>query len=98
MTKSEIEDKDFTWLKNLNLENTKTKIDEESYKNLISLMVGSHYITFASPTYCPSKIISKVKEKIIMGAKLTDSEKTFDKIRFCDIKGKSLGRIENILF
>ena len=51
-----MEEGEDTWLEDLE---RYQKRDEESYKSLTSLMVGSHYMSFQSPTYSAVKDIKK---------------------------------------
>ena len=62
-------------------------------------MVGSHFMSFQSPTYSAVKDIKKTKDLITKDAKLTDKQTLPDgRVKIYDIEKKSLGRIENILF
>ena len=98
LTKEEIQDLNFKWLNESPLK-TYNGNNEDSYKNLISLIVGSHYISFLTPAYSPSQDIIKTKDKLLNGAKLTDSQPLPEhRVNMDDIKGKALWGIENILF
>ena len=54
LTKEEIEDSNYSWLGDLTMKIGPVN-QEESYRNLISLIVGSHYVSFQSQTYSASK-------------------------------------------
>ena len=98
LTKDEIEDSNYRWLDGLKMKIGQTN-QEESYRNLISLIVGSHYVSFQSQTYSPSKDITQTREIITKNAKLTDSQTLPDvRVKIADIRGQSLGRLESILF
>ncbi len=99
LTKDEIEDKNCNWLDVLTWKIGQVTDQKISYRNLVSLIVGSHYISFQNPIYSPSKDIIQTNEMITKNAKLTDSQKVPElRVKIGDIKGKSLGKLENILF
>ena len=100
LTKDEIEDKDCKWLDEFTLKIGQNQADQkDSYRNLISLIVGSHFVSFENPIYSPSKDILQTNEIITKNAKLTASQKMPDlRVKLVDIKGKSLGKLESILF
>lgn len=98
LTKDEIEDRNKSWLPGFTSE-LKLRNEKDSYKKLISLLVGSHYLSFQTQIYSPWKEIMKTKDMVIKNAELKESQKIPDlRVQFGDLKGKSLGRIENILF
>ena len=98
LTKDEIEGGNKNWLTGFKSE-IKGCNEQSSYKNLISLLVGSHYLTFQTPTHSPWKHIMKTKDLILKNAELKESQKLPDlRVKLDDIKRQSLGRIENILF
>ena len=68
-------DEKFGWLNDLNSKSGNSSTDEvvEMYEDLISLLVGSHYMTFKTPAYHPIKKILKTKESTIKNAKLTNN-------------------------
>ena len=102
LTRGEIEDDKCRWLDELTwkIGQGQASEDKDTYRNLISLIVGSHYISFQNPIYSPSKDIIQTNEIIVKNARLTDSQKLPDltRVKIGDIKGKSLGKLENILF
>ena len=94
-------DHKFGWLNNLNLESGDSSSNEtgEMYEDLISLLVGSHYMTFKTPAYHPIKKILKTKEKMIKNSSLTDLQPfPRENVTIHDISNTSLGAIEDILF
>ena len=67
-------DQKLIWLNDLNLvSGDSSKKTGEMYEDLISLLVGSHYMTFKTPAYHPIKKILKTKESTIKNAKLTNN-------------------------
>ena len=99
LTHSELMDENFNWLMDLDLKSAQSIDTEDKYEDFVSLLVGSHYITFKTPFYNPLKQILQTKESAIKNSNLTDLQKLpEDSVGFDDIRGKSLGRIEDILF
>ena len=99
LTKAEIEDSDYRWLDGLTMKICPANQEQDSYRNLISLIVGSHYVSFQSQTYSPSKDIMQTKEIITKNAMLIESQTLHDlRVKFSDLSGQSLGRLESILF
>ena len=99
LTNEELMDNKFKWLNDLSLDDGEIGATGEMYEDLISLLVGSHYITFNTNAYYPSKKILKTKENMIKNAHLTDLQPLLkNNVTIDDIRNKSLGRIEDILF
>ena len=76
LTKAETEDSNYRWIDGLKMKMGQTN-HEDSYRNLISLIVGSHYVSFQSQTYSLSKDIIKTKE--IITKNIQPSEKRVSK-------------------
>ena len=92
-------DNKFKWLYDLNLDDGEINATGEMYEDLTSLLVGSHYMTFKTNGYHPFKNILKTKENMIKDAHLTDLQPLpKNHVIIDDIRNKSLGRIEDILF
>ena len=76
-----------------------------SYKRLISLMLGSHYVNFYSQSYSPQDKIRKDLVRIVgensLGEKtplLSHSEFPAGEVKFSELQRKPLGHISSILF
>ena len=99
LTNKELMDNKFKWLYDLNLDDGEINATGEMYEDLTSLLVGSHYMTFKTNGYHPFKKILKTKENMLKDAHLTDLQPLpKNHVTIDDIRNKSLGRLEDILF
>ena len=99
ITKTELEDESYS-LKTVLQQNVEEspqsrKLDyTEDYKKLISLLLGSLYVSFQSQTFSKSENIRELSKRLTEGASLLDKIEFPNKpVQFSDLKSKALGDI-----
>ena len=100
ITKRELEDEKYSLLTEYlsNNENSpeKIKLDHTAdYKKLISLLLGSLYVSFQSQTFSNSDHIKKTFKRLTGEASQLDTAEFPDQsVQFTELKSKSLGDIK----
>ena len=79
-----------------NLESKKIKLDYTAdYKKLISLLLGSLYVSFQSQSFSNSDHIKKTTKRLTGGTSQVDTAEFPDHpVQFGDLKSKPLGDIK----
>ena len=74
----------------------KIKLDHtDDYKKLISLLLGSLYVSFQSQTFSNSDHIKKTSKRLTGGASQVDRAEFPDQpVQFTELKSKALGDIK----
>ena len=74
----------------------KIKLDHtDDYKRLISLLLGSLYVSFQSQTFSAADHIKKTSKRLTGGASQVDAAEFSDQpVRFTELKSKFLGDIK----
>ena len=101
ITKRELEDENYSLLTEVFRNNEdvpeskKIKLDHTAdYKNLISLLLGSLYVSFQSQTFSNSDHIKKTSKRLTGGASQVDTaEFPNQPVQFPELKSKPLGDI-----
>ena len=77
-------------------ESMKIKLDlTDDYKKLISLLLGSLYVSFQSQTFSTIDHIKKTSKRLTGGASQVDAAEFPDQpVQFPELKSKSLGDIK----
>ena len=102
ITKSELEDENYSLLTEVFRNNEddpdskKIKLDHTAdYKKLISLLLGSLYVSFQSQTFSNSDHIKKTSKRLTGGASQLDTAEFPDQpVQFPELKSKPLGDIK----
>ena len=102
ITKSELEDENYSLLTEVFRNNEddpdskKIKLDYTAdYKKLISLLLGSLYVSFQSQTFSNSDHIKKTSKRLTGGASQVDTaEFPNQPVQFPELKSKPLGDIK----
>ena len=77
-----------------NLESKKIKLDYTAdYKKLISLLLGSLYVSFQSQTFSNSDHIKKTSKRLTGGASQAAAAFPDQPVQFTELKSKPLGDI-----
>ena len=101
ITKRELEDENYSLLTEVFRNNEddpdskKIKLDHTAdYKKLISLLLGSLYVSFQSQTFSNSDHIKKTSKRLTGGASQVDTAEFPDQpVQFTELKSKPLGDI-----
>ena len=101
ITKRELEDENYSLLTEVFRNNEddpdskKIKLDHTAdYKKLISLLLGSLYVSFQSQTFSNSDHIKKTSKRLTGGASQVDTAEFPDQpVQFPELKSKPLGDI-----
>ena len=101
ITKRELEDENYSLLTEVFRNNEddpdskKIKLDHTAdYKKLISLLLGSLYVSFQSQTFSNSDHIKKTSKRLTGGASQVDTAEFPDQpVQFTELKSKALGDI-----
>ena len=102
ITKRELEDENYSLLTEVfrndedDPESKKIKLDHTAdYKKLISLLLGSLYVSFQSQTFSNSDHIKKTSKRLTGGASQVDTAEFPDQpVQFTELKSKPLGDIK----
>ena len=91
LTREELEDPSNLWLQCL--QTHQDQEEDDSYTSLVSLMLGSQYVSFRSQEF--SSLQDKTYSRLVRGAELHNplSSPLPDSVAFQDIKNKPLGDI-----
>ena len=98
LTKEELSDPAASWLSDLSLPVAKT--EDDSYKELASLLLGSLHVNFYSQAYRRQDRIHEDAHRVVGLRGLSGQNWQFpdSQVRLRDLKGKPLGDISTIMF